>query len=189
MRSQNRRRLVLASPFPNKQRMQTLPPSSYAPSVTRLDEGVFRGPQTVNQIASAPLTRASPSTFLLTTTPQIVLAANPLRVGLQMQNVDPTNPGFYMFNIQPALSTAFTISAGGSVLYDFSTPTDVVWGFTTAAAGVQLVIVEMSKALPQAQAPAAPGATPNAPAAPYMPPMIGVNYSGGGGGGGGYAGR
>ncbi|HYM34703.1 MAG TPA: hypothetical protein VET48_04855 [Steroidobacteraceae bacterium] len=172
-----------------QRRMRTLVPNSYDASITRLDEGEFRGPRSrlspTGSIDSPPPVRTLQTSLFLLLAPQIVVNANPYRVGLQIQNLDTTNPAFYSFGVQPNNTTAFTLFAGGAALYDFTTPTDILWAFCTSVSSVQIIVAEFSRAAPSRPAASAPQNIDNV--APSSSGMV-VNYSGGGMGGGGYAG-
>lgn len=70
---------------------------------------------------------------LLANIPQILVAGNTNRIGVQIQNSDTANSFFYAIGSQASATFGFLLPANATVLYDFITPNDIIWGLTTAA--------------------------------------------------------
>lgn len=74
---------------------------------------------------------------------QRILAYNPKRSGLEIQNQDATATLSYSFS-QDLQGSGLQIGPGGAALYDFTTPPDTVYLFC-AAANIQVCIIEISR--------------------------------------------
>lgn len=113
--------------------MDTLHPEGMPPTTTRLRRGTFGGAGarqeelTQRMRAERGIIRAAPQSFTyLANTPPLTLAVfNQRRVGLLLQNRDPTNAMFYNFGAEASAVTA-SMAVGGYVLLDFICPCDAV---------------------------------------------------------------
>jgi hypothetical protein len=75
---------------------------------------------------------------------QRVLVNNPRRTGLIIENKDATQPLNYSF-ANDLQSFGLVIAAGGSVLLDFTCPSDALYLFC-GAANIQACVAEISRA-------------------------------------------
>lgn len=136
--------------------MKTLIPQSYGPNVTRLSEayGASRyGENRYGSVGQAMMPTAertgpivsNPIPFRLTAGIALnILQANPNRVGLIVQNLDPVaNLNVSFASVADANSLSFP--PGTIMLLDFITPTDSVWLF--AAVALSGFVNEMSRSV------------------------------------------
>lgn len=107
-----------------------------APSVpmTRLDRGVFRGskPREPGELATGPVRTGSVPFTLVAGIPQKIAAENLGRVGLILQNKDPTNNLFYEFGMEAGDYSTY-LFPNSTILLDFVCPVDEVWVFASVA--------------------------------------------------------
>lgn len=114
-----------------------MPEKPYSPKITRLDKTPFGlGPaqrSAAGQPRTGPVRSNDLFAALVAFEPYLLAAGNDYRLGLMLQNCDPTDNLFYSFGVKPSLVGSF-LTPGQILLLDFICPTDAVW----ALAGVNI---------------------------------------------------
>lgn len=103
---------------------------------TRIDRGVLGARasrmQEAGILATGPVTTTEMPFRLEANVPQFISATNPNRIGLMLQNKDPTNNLFYSFGSEATADSTF-LAPGVVLLLDFICPTDQISVFAQVA--------------------------------------------------------
>lgn len=145
MVSQARRSRFFA-PDPVLPNVNWLLPQAYDVSVTNLRKPAFndRGASAAASGATrnGPVMSNDLPFSLVANEPYNLAAGNPYRVGMMLQNCDPTNNMFYSFGAVATPNSKF-LTPGQTLLLDFVCPCDSVWALATVA--LSGVFTEMVK--------------------------------------------
>ena len=149
--------------IPRSTRYRALPDAAYDPRVTDLSRPLNPAPGYGNG-PFEPATGPTPGTaalapgafggfvnrntsnqlfFQLTANKSLrALVANPRRCGLEIQNRDATAALVYSFGTDRGFN-GLLVAAGGSVLYDFTTPPDTI--YLISSANILVAMLEISR--------------------------------------------
>lgn len=124
-------------------RRLTLPDVASNPSVTDINRPLI--PPSFNAAADGYVNRNATSTLpiqLVANTSLRILPRNPRRSGMQIQNLDPTTDLNYSLG-NDLQGSGLLVVPRGTVLYDFTTPCDELYLFSTA--NISVVILEITR--------------------------------------------
>lgn len=128
-------------------RYRSLPDQPYSVGVTDLSRPLIPpnarggGKSGLDTFTNRNISSTTPFQLVANTTVR-ALPRNPRRVGLQIQNIDTTNILRYSLG-NDLQGSGLYVGALGTVLYDFTTPPDELYLFSTT--NMQCIVLEITR--------------------------------------------
>lgn len=124
----------------------TMPDQGYDARVTDMSRPLYPpgagNPNSTDTFKNRTISTTTPFAIVANDPSVRALPYNPRRVGLQIQNLDSTNILRYSLGNDLAGAGLYVVALG-TVLYDFTTPPDELYLFSTT--NIQCIVLEMTR--------------------------------------------